>query len=99
MLSDFMPLGIGEADQNSRRGTQVAEGNVIANSKLVRFSHPAEHLGDLGGGVDVADGHKAVRDQDEIFNPGGLPGAGIPNIRSEERRVGKECRSRWSPYH
>ena len=24
----------------------------------------------------------------------------IPNgARSEERRVGKECRSRWSPYH
>src|SRR3712207_9043895 len=23
--------------------------------------------------------------------------AGVP--RSEERRVGKECRSRWSPYH
>ena len=22
-----------------------------------------------------------------------------PKIRSEERRVGKECRSRWSPYH
>ena len=21
------------------------------------------------------------------------------NSRSEERRVGKECRSRWSPYH
>ena len=20
-------------------------------------------------------------------------------LRSEERRVGKECRSRWSPYH
>ena len=34
----------------------------------------------------VADGHvKAV-----ILNSGG---------RSEERRVGKECRSRWSPYH
>ena len=25
---------------------------------------------------------------------------GIPLLnRSEERRVGKECRSRWSPYH
>ena len=24
------------------------------------------------------------------------PGA---KMRSEERRVGKECRSRWSPYH
>ena len=23
----------------------------------------------------------------------------IGNNRSEERRVGKECRSRWSPYH
>ena len=21
------------------------------------------------------------------------------NLRSEEHRVGKECRSRWSPYH
>ena len=24
---------------------------------------------------------------------------GITISRSEERRVGKECRSRWSPYH
>ena len=23
----------------------------------------------------------------------------VPLTRSEERRVGKECRSRWSPYH
>src|SRR2546425_9947484 len=23
----------------------------------------------------------------------------LPEERSEERRVGKECRSRWSPYH
>ena len=32
-----------------------------------------------------------------------LPVAQYPEIapptRSEERRVGKECRSRWSPYH
>src|ERR1017187_6122047 len=40
-----------------------------------------------------------------------LPPPGVPmligsarvsrqqEIRSEERRVGKECRSRWSPYH
>ena len=30
---------------------------------------------------------KVIRDGDKIFT------------RSEERRVGKECRSRWSPYH
>ena len=29
-----------------------------------------------------------------------LSGNIIKNVkRSEERRVGKECRSRWSPYH
>ena len=28
-----------------------------------------------------------------------LKGKGVPTLRSEERRVGKECRSRWSPYH
>ena len=30
--------------------------------------------------------------------PGGGKGV-ISQLRSEERRVGKECRSRWSPYH
>jgi len=29
----------------------------------------------------------------------GLTYAGSQSWRSEERRVGKECRSRWSPYH
>src|SRR6266508_1556564 len=31
----------------------------------------------------------------------GPPGSGKSwtGLRSEERRVGKECRSRWSPYH
>ena len=28
-----------------------------------------------------------------------LSGAGLFLQRSEERRVGKECRSRWSTYH
>src|SRR6266498_3059133 len=31
--------------------------------------------------------------------PDGLEAAVIGPARSEERRVGKECRSRWSPYH
>src|SRR2546429_7870406 len=33
--------------------------------------------------------------------PGGFSPASITTTpaRSEERRVGKECRSRWSPYH
>src|SRR2546425_3442165 len=31
-------------------------------------------------------------------NTSWLAGPGVM-VRSEERRVGKECRSRWSPYH
>ena len=41
-----------------------------------------------------------------LFNKNYMPysmpvGGGIEQhySRSEERRVGKECRSRWSPYH
>src|SRR5256886_11258494 len=36
-----------------------------------------------------------------VGSEGGLPSAaGLTAAeRSEERRVGKECRSRWSPYH
>ena len=30
---------------------------------------------------------------------GNLASSVTYNGRSEERRVGKECRSRWSPYH
>src|SRR5438046_5759275 len=33
------------------------------------------------------------RDQDDRRQRDGV------ELRSEERRVGKECRSRWSPYH
>ena len=35
------------------------------------------------------------RSQDEAA----AKGMRLLEIRSEERRVGKECRSRWSPYH
>src|SRR2546426_8463356 len=33
------------------------------------------------------------------FMRGADASAGTIKSRSEERRVGKECRSRWSPYH
>src|SRR3712207_8873064 len=38
----------------------------------------------------------ALYDASKSLNEGALT---IPGYRSEERRVGKECRSRWSPYH
>src|SRR5271169_6454622 len=42
-----------------------------------------------------------VRNHENVFvlGPTGVGKSFIASARSEERRVGKECRSRWSPYH
>ena len=53
------------------------------------------------------EGFSSMRKQDLIFSllqaqseAGGIIyGEGVLETRSEESRVGKECRSRWSPYH
>ena len=42
-------------------------------------------------------GQKGVTASQAILK--GLAEDGGLFMRSEERRVGKECRSRWSPYH
>ena len=39
-----------------------------------------------------------VKDESKRFLLNAFKGLG-GRSRSEERRVGKECRSRWSPYH
>ena len=36
---------------------------------------------------------------DKLVDEGAATDEGPFLTRSEERRVGKECRSRWSPYH
>ena len=62
--------------------------NIIAKEMegdLKITSGPAiERAGDLAAILTT------LKDNDVLF---------IDEIRSEERRVGKECRSRWSPYH
>src|SRR2546429_1562944 len=56
----------------------------------------------LGGKVEKAERREYGRAQLQVVCQGGPENsalfAGVPT-RSEERRVGKECRSRWSPYH
>src|SRR2546430_12634765 len=40
--------------------------------------------------------YASINLRDQILR---IPGIAQVDLRSEERRVGKECRSRWSPYH
>src|SRR2546425_12361818 len=58
----------------------------------------------IGVNNDVKNGLSSslyTRDVNAAFRAMGELDSGITyvNARSEERRVGKECRSRWSPYH
>src|SRR3712207_8869124 len=55
-------------------------------SRLVEGNEAAVEL--PGEDLAFAGGYAAV-----------IPAATDQVVRSEERRVGKECRSRWSPYH
>ena len=85
-------------------GTKVAAALVSASGGI---SHKTRVPMVSAG--DAATGFAAVRAAiDGIFEQlpearGEVTGIGIcapgPLDRSEKRRVGKECRSRWSPYH
>ena len=59
---------------------------LLRLTKLNRIYNRTKHL----QGLDFL--NKLLIDEFEIKFE-------IPAERSEERRVGKECRSRWSPYH
>src|SRR3712207_6861307 len=48
-----------------------------------------------GAGEDLR-GSVARRQRQQLHE---VLAAAPDQVRSEERRVGKECRSRWSPYH
>src|SRR3712207_8047423 len=75
----------------------------VCSSDLITSADILDALDDLDAldlAVDVVqidDGWS--RGLGEWLSPS--PGvASLPDlVRSEERRVGKECRSRWSPYH
>src|SRR3712207_9081224 len=70
------------------RGTARAIRSLgVPVERINKINEGSPHVVDriAGGGVDLV-----------VNTP---TGSGARSDRSEERRVGKECRSRWSPYH
>src|SRR3712207_4906250 len=92
----------------------LADGRVIGVEALVRWEHPqrgllppsefiglAEATGLIRTLTDVVLG-RALEDCHRWRTEGRALTVAVnisARVRSEERRVGKECRSRWSPYH
>src|SRR3989449_9805103 len=81
-------------------GTAVNE--FQAAEKATGENDPNRHiiLGRLGDSYLAAGRYQEAADtyQQVVALKPDLAGY-YNNLRSEERRVGKECRSRWSPYH
>ena len=73
-----------EHEFSSVPGVKEDVTNIILNLKQVRFKQVVEEFESEKVSITVENSSE--------FKAGDIG-------RSEERRVGKECRSRWSPYH
>ena len=90
--------------QNIEQKTPLANNHISVDCVVIGFD---------GEQLKVLLIKRAGEEEGEIFHDMKLPGSLIymdedldeaakrvlNELRSEERRVGKECRSRWSPYH
>ena len=83
MTTQDMETAVPQALVNTRPVTSVIK-EFFGSSQLSQFMDQTNPLAELT--------HKRRL---SALGPGGLS----KRSRSEERRVGKECRSRWSPYH
>ena len=76
----------------------VTAGGVMSQSQWLRAAPPA-----AGATARRGEDYYEKLGVTKIINAAGtytnLTASIMPDSRSEERRVGKECRSRWSPYH
>src|SRR5262249_57277515 len=61
---------------------------------IIKYPNWYEHFQGLGYDLDVE-----AKQFDAIYTGTESRDPYITDQRSEERRVGKECRSRWSPHH
>ena len=78
--------------------TAYLVGRLSADCLLVDVGSTTTDIIPIQGGAPTARGRTDVErlHEGELVYSGALR---TPVRRSEERRVGKECRSRWSPYH
>src|SRR3989449_11259848 len=100
------PAIAGPLQRPPERGRQVVAGGAdgLGDERIALVQVPFGDFGDAAvGDADPDDdrlrpamaGAPLIRIESvtKVYH------AGEVEVRSEERRVGKECRSRWSPYH
>ena len=103
LISVFLSLAVGvvlgagplQNSLGTALNDQVTSLRADRNETKTRLEQTEAAVNDRDGYITAAAA---------AYLPGTLDGkkvalAVLPHRRSEERRVGKECRSRWSPYH
>ena len=112
-IGDINPNDIGSievlkgASAAALYGAKASNGVIIIKTKKGRGGKTKFNYSARYGTSEVLKkmGHRVFETYTEAKNQYGANNAalGLTNssdtTRSEERRVGKECRSRWSPYH
>ena len=82
--------GYQQYEKNKILTASPAELTLMLYDGAIKYANIAIMAIDKG---DVEKAHNSIRRVERIIEE-------FQNtLRSEERRVGKECRSRWSPYH
>ena len=81
------------------RGARAADGPpALGDPGAARRAATARPLRG-GGAMTTPSATQGRVDLDGTRRARAIPEPIAEDVRSEERRVGKECRSRWSPYH
>ena len=104
---------IGSFGSNTLVATGILRGGNVASSANLNITSNAIFIGASVNvasnttvtGISTFSGNVTVQGANLVVTSNTTIGATVVSItsntfdRSEERRVGKECRSRWSPYH
>ena len=96
IVHPFPPL----YDDNSRILILGSLPSVKSREQMFFYGHKQNRFWKVMANIlhntpeDMQDENKHITEENAVSGRNNMS-----DIRSEERRVGKECRSRWSPYH
>src|SRR2546430_1354567 len=97
----WAPIGVEQVSGGYRVAWKLAGSDKYTVWSTDAGGNLVSNTGGISGSSATFQAYEPIFQQD--LNGDGTIGLSAPTItaeiRSEERRVGKECRSRWSQYH
>src|SRR3712207_9130454 len=94
-----VPLPLSIEAQTETHVLMLAPNNIFSPANGSPIITPSQDI--VLGTFYITSDREGDKGEFKVFNSPveAMNAYDLGKIRSEERRVGKECRSRWSPYH